>query len=50
MLYHRGVESDYDSWGVEGWTGSDVLPYFKKAEVLRKRDGERREVGISWQK
>lgn len=37
MLYHRGEESDYDSWGVEGWTGNDVLPYFKKAEVIRYR-------------
>lgn len=33
MLYHRGTESDYDEWGVEGWKGKDVLPYFKKAEV-----------------
>lgn len=33
MLYHRGEESDYDGWGVEGWSGKDVLPYFKKAEV-----------------
>lgn len=33
MLYHRGEEADYDQWGVEGWTGKDVLPYFKKAEV-----------------
>lgn len=35
MLYHRGEESDYDAWGVEGWAGKDVLPYFKKAEVKR---------------
>ena len=33
MLYHRGEEADYDAWGVDGWTGKDVLPYFKKAEV-----------------
>ncbi|CAM9929918.1 unnamed protein product [Choristocarpus tenellus] len=33
MLYHRGTESDYDSWGVEGWGAKDVLPYFTKAEV-----------------
>lgn len=33
MLYHRGQESDYDAWGVDGWAGKDVLPYFKKAEV-----------------
>lgn len=35
MLYHRGEEADYDAWGVEGWSGKDVLPYFKKAEVNR---------------
>lgn len=34
MLYHRGEEADYDGWGVDGWTGKDVLPYFKKAEVM----------------
>lgn len=33
MLYHRGEEADYDAWGVDGWSGKDVLPYFKKAEV-----------------
>lgn len=33
MLYHRGEEADYDGWGVDGWAGKDVLPYFKKAEV-----------------
>ncbi len=33
MLYHRGEEGDYDAWGVEGWTGKDVLSYFKRAEV-----------------
>lgn len=33
MLYHRGEEADYDAWGVDGWKGKDVLPYFKKAEV-----------------
>ncbi|CAM9921007.1 unnamed protein product [Ascophyllum nodosum] len=40
MLYHRGEEADYDAWGVEGWTGKDVLPYFKKAENNRsKKEG-----------
>lgn len=34
MLYHRGEEADYDAWGVDGWAGKDVLPYFKKAEVI----------------
>ncbi|CBJ25560.1 conserved unknown protein [Ectocarpus siliculosus] len=41
MLYHRGEEADYDAWGVDGWKGKDVLPYFKKAENNRsKKKGE----------
>lgn len=39
MLYHRGEEADYDAWGVDGWTGKDVLPYFKKAEVSDRSTG-----------
>lgn len=45
MLYHRGEESDYDAWGMEGWSGKDVLPYFKKAEVRRVRLGSRYRYG-----
>jgi choline dehydrogenase len=35
MLYVRGNAWDYDHWrqlGNEGWSYSDVLPFFKKAE------------------
>ena len=35
MLYVRGHASDYDHWrqlGNDGWSYSDVLPFFKKAE------------------
>ncbi len=35
MIYARGHRSDYDSWAAEGnpgWSWSDVLPYFKRAE------------------
>ncbi len=35
MLYVRGHRADYDHWadlGCEGWSWSDVLPYFKRSE------------------
>jgi choline dehydrogenase len=35
MVYIRGHAKDYDSWaqgGAAGWSYSDVLPYFKRAE------------------
>ena len=35
MLAVRGSRHDYDSWqkeGCEGWSYSDVLPYFIKME------------------
>ena len=35
MIYIRGTPSDYDGWaraGADGWSWSDVLPYFKRAE------------------
>ena len=35
MVYIRGHQSDYDHWaalGNEGWSYSDLLPYFKKSE------------------
>jgi choline dehydrogenase-like flavoprotein len=31
-LYHRGTPTDYDEWGVPGWTSRDVLPWFTKCE------------------
>jgi choline dehydrogenase-like flavoprotein len=35
MIYMRGQVADYDGWrqlGLEGWSWSDVLPYFLKHE------------------
>jgi choline dehydrogenase len=35
MIYMRGSRHDYDHWqaqGNQGWSVSDVLPYFKRAE------------------
>ncbi|HKU96904.1 MAG TPA: GMC family oxidoreductase N-terminal domain-containing protein, partial [Vineibacter sp.] len=48
-LYVRGQAADYDMWaqlGCRGWSWTDVLPYFKRAErrvggddAVRGRDG-----------
>ncbi|TXL71289.1 choline dehydrogenase [Vineibacter terrae] len=48
-LYVRGQAADYDTWaqlGCRGWSWTDVLPYFKRAErrvggedAVRGRDG-----------
>lgn len=34
-LYHRGTAEDYDKWGIPGWSGKDVLPWFVGAECNR---------------
>lgn len=31
-LYMRGTSQDYDRWGLKGWRGDDVLPWFKATE------------------
>jgi choline dehydrogenase len=39
MIYMRGAKSDYDHWqnlGNEGWSFSNVVPYFKKAEYQER--------------
>ncbi|HEY0851602.1 MAG TPA: GMC family oxidoreductase N-terminal domain-containing protein [Bradyrhizobium sp.] len=43
MVYIRGHRWDYDHWaslGNAGWSYSDVLPYFKRAEDNADFDGE----------
>ncbi|KAG8262409.1 hypothetical protein J6590_053046 [Homalodisca vitripennis] len=40
MVYLRGNPLDYDEWaamGCEGWSYSDVLPYFKKFENMTSK-------------
>ena len=32
MIYIRGAARDYDDWGVPGWSWTDLLPYFLRAE------------------
>ncbi|MFD0692230.1 GMC family oxidoreductase [Actinomadura fibrosa] len=32
MVYMRGHRSDYDGWGLPGWTFADLLPYFTRSE------------------
>ena len=41
MVYMRGVPIDYDRWrqmGLPGWSFSELLPYFKRAEGSSHRD------------
>src|SRR3546814_13095369 len=42
MQAQRGFITDYDDWarfGVVGWGGDDVLPYFRKLEADRDFSG-----------
>lgn len=32
-LYLRGTAADYDSWGLEGWKGQELINWFKTAET-----------------
>ncbi len=43
LLYVRGQAADYDNWaqlGCTGWSFSDVLPYFKRAEGNERLKGD----------
>ena len=42
MMYMRGVSADYDQWrqsGLPGWSYAELLPYFKRAEGAKHREG-----------
>ncbi|KAG2182164.1 hypothetical protein INT43_007091 [Umbelopsis isabellina] len=39
MILQQCAPADYDSWGIEGWTFDEFLPYFKKAEKYHPVDG-----------
>ncbi len=45
MIYTRGTPSDYDGWGVTGWSFEDVLPFFRKAETFEAGTFEARTAG-----
>lgn len=30
MMYSRAQKSDFDAWGMPGWSGEDMVPYLKK--------------------
>lgn len=39
MMYMRGHASDYDGWGLPGWSFAEVLPYFLRSEDAPERAG-----------
>ena len=48
LVYIRGQAADYDAWqqyGCAGWSFTDVLPYFKKAEDQERGADEYHGVG-----
>jgi choline dehydrogenase len=59
MVYTRGQAADFDTWaqlGNEGWSYSDILPYFKRSEdkmgpgdeAYRGRNGALPVVDLRW--
>ncbi|KAK4654209.1 hypothetical protein QC762_000340 [Podospora pseudocomata] len=38
MMYTRAQRSDFDGWGVPGWSADEMLPYLKKLETYHGVD------------
>ncbi|KYQ91000.1 choline dehydrogenase [Tieghemostelium lacteum] len=38
MVFQRGVQADYNNWGVTDWSWTDVKPYFEKVEKILDSD------------
>lgn len=34
MMYSRAQRSDFDSWGVKGWSADEMIPYMKKVGLI----------------
>ncbi|KAK0654321.1 putative GMC oxidoreductase [Cercophora samala] len=39
MMYTRAQRSDFDAWGLPGWSADEMLPYLKKLETYHGVDG-----------
>ena len=40
VIYARAQRSDYDSWGVEGWSSEELIPFMRRVSdnlILMKR-------------
>jgi choline dehydrogenase-like flavoprotein len=51
MAYVRGHHADYDRWrqmGLDGWSYSSVLPYFKRAQNFAEASTEYHGTGGPW--
>ncbi|KAI0145936.1 GMC oxidoreductase [Hypoxylon sp. NC0597] len=42
MVYTRAQRSDYDSWGMAGWSADEMISYMKKLETYHGPDEEDR--------
>jgi len=48
MIYVRGRPSDYDGWGVPGWTWEDVLPCFERSGLVVSEQRSPRRLTGRW--